>query len=97
MYGVNDRQSARTGKSEVGVEPAWSGARPPAAVAGPGISAEYRDRAFLLFQRLRQDSEGMGIVLAVRAKITQRHHGRIRTENTPGGGAKFLIEFPEPR
>jgi light-regulated signal transduction histidine kinase (bacteriophytochrome) len=58
---------------------------------GIGISPEFYDRIFGLFQRLhtRQAIEGNGIGLAVCKKIIERHRGNIFVEAVPGSGATF--------
>lgn len=58
---------------------------------GIGISSEFYDRIFGLFQRLhtRQAIEGNGIGLAVCKKVIERHRGKIFVEAEPGSGATF--------
>lgn len=64
---------------------------------GTGIPAKQRDRVFAIFQRLvpKDEIEGTGIGLAVCKKIVEHHGGRIWIEDTPGGGATFLVAFPQ--
>ena len=71
---------------------------------GIGISPEYRDRIFGVFQRLhRQDEyEGSGIGLATCRRIIERHGGRIWVDSELGVGSTFrfrLLKAPasEPR
>ncbi len=63
---------------------------------GIGIKPEYKDRIFVIFQRLhnRTKYEGTGIGLAICYKIMQRLDGRIWVEPNETGGATFCIVIP---
>ena len=64
---------------------------------GPGVPPAERERIFEPFYRLAGASErhgGVGLGLALVRSITHRHHGSVRCEDQPGGGACFALRIP---
>ena len=68
---------------------------------GPGVPEADRDRIFDPFYRVTRSRprrgehpQGAGYGLAVCAGFVQAHGGTVRHEETPGGGATFVIAIP---
>lgn len=63
---------------------------------GIGISAEYHDRIFRVFERLNGSSHsGTGIGLSIVRKAVERMGGKVGVESEPGNGSRFWIELPK--
>lgn len=62
---------------------------------GMGISHEYHERIFRLFEKLDPDSEGTGVGLALVKRIIEFHGGQIWLESEPGKGATFFFTLPQ--
>jgi signal transduction histidine kinase len=65
---------------------------------GPGIPAAERERVWEPYYRMNREIDrvvgGSGIGLSVVRGLVARHGGRAWVEEAPGGGARFVAEFP---
>ena len=62
---------------------------------GPGVPEELRDQIFERFVRAAGDRGGsVGLGLSIVKAVARSHGGDVRLENSPGGGACFVVTLP---
>jgi len=63
---------------------------------GPGLPPGREEALFEKFTRGQEESAvaGVGLGLAIVRAIVQAHRGKVRAENRPEGGARFVITLP---
>jgi len=62
---------------------------------GPTISGEEKGRIMEPFYQSREGISGSaGLGLAIARGIVETHKGKVHVEDTPGGGATFVITLP---
>lgn len=62
---------------------------------GPGVSSALRDRVFEPFERFDPHSGlGTGLGLPVSRRLAEAMGGGLNVEDTPGGGATFVLRLP---
>ena len=83
---------------EVGVTTYDSTALLTVADHGPGLRPEDRERIFEAFFRAdpsrSRDSGGAGLGLSIVTAVVAAHGGKVKVEETSGGGATFEVELP---
>lgn len=63
---------------------------------GPGIPDEAKESIFGRFRRRNKEGvRGTGLGLAIAKRIVVIHSGKIWVEDTPQGGATFVVELPK--
>ncbi len=60
--------------------------------SGPGIPEDLRLNIFRPFFTTKHKGTGLG--LSISQQVVNRHGGAIHVEDTPGGGATFVVELP---
>ncbi|MBV8378123.1 MAG: HAMP domain-containing protein [Verrucomicrobia bacterium] len=63
---------------------------------GPGISIDFQPRVFERFFRIpgTEDSNGVGLGLAIAKQIVVSHGGSIGLHSAPGAGSEFYFDLP---
>jgi signal transduction histidine kinase len=93
---MQDEKVDHDGTLRVEVQPAVQNDREGVelrlADTGPGVPEELREEIFNPFVTTKKTGVGLG--LSIVSKIVDGHHGSIRVENGPQGGASFIIFFP---
>ncbi len=83
------------GKLEVKIERSGSDTiRITLSDNGPGIPPYLKEEIFEPLFTTKTDRKGTGLGLPVSVMLLERFGGSIRLEDTPGGGATFVIEVP---
>jgi len=93
---MQDQNVDHDGTLRVEVQPAVQNDREGVELrltdTGPGVPEELREEIFNPFVTTKKTGVGLG--LSIVSKIVDGHHGSIRVENGPQGGASFIIFFP---
>ncbi|MDX2028841.1 MAG: ATP-binding protein [Alphaproteobacteria bacterium] len=64
------------------------------ADTGPGVPADIRTRIFEPFFTTKGGQGGTGVGLSLCINIAASHGGQLYLEDTPGGGATFVVALP---
>lgn len=62
---------------------------------GEGVAAEDRPHIFEPFFTRQPPGYGTGLGLAIVARVMADHGGEVRHEAAPGGGSRFILDFPD--
>ncbi len=62
---------------------------------GIGIDEKFKEKIFVIFQRLQKDDRGTGIGLAICKRIVHKHRGQMWVESKPGKGSTFYFTLPK--
>ncbi len=93
---IQDQDEDHGGTLRVEVQPVTQNDREGVelrlADTGPGVPDELREEIFNPFVTTKKTGVGLG--LSIVSKIVDGHHGSIRVENAPEGGAVFTLFFP---
>ena len=89
-----DAVSASTSDREAAISTATTDGQVEVYVSdtGPGLSPTVQQRLFEPFFSTKPHGLGMGLTIV--RSIVERHHGILRAENRPAGGALFTVTLP---
>lgn len=64
---------------------------------GIGFKEEFKEKIFIIFQRLhgRSEYEGTGIGLSICKKIAENHQGFLTVKSEEGKGSEFYVYLPK--
>ena len=99
-YGAGSQDATQGGGIELSLQTLGQQVLIAVGDRGPGVPLEYRDRIFEPFFRLPGASErvgGVGLGLSLVKSIAERHGGRVRCADRPGGGACFEVSLPQSK
>lgn len=88
------------GVREISIVPAGNNIRIRLDDAGPGVPVEEREHIFERFARgetarARASGEGTGLGLSLVREHVRLHGGHVWVEDSPAGGARFIVELPK--
>lgn len=99
-YGAGSQDAPQGSGIELSLQPVGQEVLIAVGDHGPGVPPEYRERIFEPFFRLPGASErvgGVGLGLSLVKSIAERHGGRVRCADRPGGGACFVVSVPKSK
>ena len=94
---VDNADTHGGGVTEVLVRDVAEGVEVVVDDAGPGVPLHLRSEIFERFSRgphARSTADGAGLGLALVVQHVRRSGGRVRVEDRPGGGARFVVTLP---
>lgn len=86
------------GKIKLGLKTESSRIQLYVADNGPGVPDESKKSIFDRFYRVdkaHKDKAHFGLGLCIAKEIVKLHKGKIAVEDTPGGGATFIVTLPQ--